>query len=77
MRNPPGQYRSYGRECIVSFPLDPSGVNFNYPKYKIITHYVFFKKDGVMRKILFVDNDPNTTQKSRNMLKAMCPDWAI
>ncbi len=30
-----------------------------------------------MRKILFVDNDPNATQKSRKMLKAMCPDWEI
>ena len=30
-----------------------------------------------MRKILFVDNDPNTTQKSKKMLKAICPDWEI
>ena len=30
-----------------------------------------------MRRILFVDNDPNTTQKLRKMLNAMCPDWSI
>ncbi len=30
-----------------------------------------------MRRILFVDNDPNTTQKLSKMLKAMCPDWSI
>ncbi len=30
-----------------------------------------------MRKILFVDNDPNTIQKSKKMLNAMCPDWRI
>jgi putative nucleotidyltransferase with HDIG domain len=30
-----------------------------------------------MRKILFVDNDQNTTLKSKKMLNAMCPDWEI
>ncbi len=30
-----------------------------------------------MRKILFVDNDQNTIQKSKKMLNAMCPDWEI
>ncbi len=30
-----------------------------------------------MIKILFVDNDQKTTQKSKKMLNAMCPDWKI
>ncbi len=30
-----------------------------------------------MRKILFVDNDQDTTQKSKKMFSTMCPDWEI